>query len=427
MGVGSTPTPPMARTLRRTLERPIWCTAAYPPPGRGETVLQRPLQVPWGRISCLVPCSPVLLPHCGCWALIDPASGSCSLSRPQRTWVLLSDALQRVLRQAGPHRHRRWPAHSAVPPSAHGRFIRCTAACSLPVWGRPPYNDLYISPGGALRTSILVPQRYFLDVAAGPALTPPADSALRRALSAVAYFLPGRGGIALQRPLQVPWESAPRLVPHSPMLLPRYGCRARTVTAGRPRPQHTRALYPMYCSVFSAKSGRVRPSMCSAGKRRSRWRDCVTTRVPGLGHGLKPGGPGSSGGPHAPGSDSPLFLWSPGASGYQLYKSMVTESGLFSRINSRPLQSHVLKRAPSWLLGHAPPKKDMIHDKFKRQLQRRPDNVTKKDTKKIVRIITDGAEDTTCQIAADDIYEYYKETIEKQTGNRKVHPSCLNS
>ncbi|KAJ1119356.1 hypothetical protein NDU88_007542 [Pleurodeles waltl] len=94
--------------------------------------------------------------------------------------------------------------------------------------------------------------------------------------------------------------------------------------------------------------------MCSSGKRRSRRRDRVTTRVPGLGHSRKPGGPGSSGGPHTPGSDSPSFLWTPGASGYRHYKSMVPKSGLFSRIISRPLRSHVLKRAPSWLLGHAP-------------------------------------------------------------------------
>ncbi|KAJ1118127.1 hypothetical protein NDU88_006322 [Pleurodeles waltl] len=143
MGVGSAPTPPMARTLRRSLESPNRCTA--PPPGWDETALQRPLQVPWGRTSCLAPCSPVLLPHCGCWACIDPASGSCSLSRPQRTWVLLSDALQRVLRQAG---------------------------------GRPPFHVLYKSPGALLRALFLIPQRYFLDVDAGPVSASPVARSL---------------------------------------------------------------------------------------------------------------------------------------------------------------------------------------------------------------------------------------------------------
>ncbi|KAJ1142777.1 hypothetical protein NDU88_009090 [Pleurodeles waltl] len=242
-------------------------------------------------------------------------------------------------------------------PSATGALsdaLQCVLCLS---GGGPPLNDPYNSPGSALCTSILV-------VGARPALKPPADRALRRALialgrlvqCALAYFLPGRVGIALQRPLQVPWNSVPCLVPHTPMLLPRYGCRALTVTAGRQCPQRTRILYPMHCSVFSAKSGRVRPSMCSSGKRRSRRGERVTMRVPGLGHGRKPGGPGSSRGPHVPGSDSPLFLWTPGASGYRLYESMVPESGLFSRINSRPLRSHFLKRAPSWLFGHAPPK-----------------------------------------------------------------------
>ncbi|KAJ1189461.1 hypothetical protein NDU88_006206 [Pleurodeles waltl] len=41
----------------------------------------------------------------------------------------------------------------------------------------------------------------------------------------------------------------------------------------------------------------------------------------------------------------------------------------------------------------------------------------KKDKKKIARIITDGAEDATCQISADVIFEYYKNIIE--TENKK--------
>ncbi|KAJ1140017.1 hypothetical protein NDU88_006378 [Pleurodeles waltl] len=89
---------------------------------------------------------------------------------------------------------------------------------------RPPFNDLYNSPGGALRTSILVPQRYFLDVGAGPSLTPPADRALRHALSArgrlaqcaVAYFLPGRGG----SPFNILYKSPGSLL-HASFLTPR--------------------------------------------------------------------------------------------------------------------------------------------------------------------------------------------------------------
>ncbi|KAJ1174774.1 hypothetical protein NDU88_000065 [Pleurodeles waltl] len=71
---------------------------------------------------------------------------------------------------------------------------------------------------------ILVPQRYFLDVGAGPALTPPAGRALRRALSvrgrlaqcAVAYFLPGRGG----SPYNVLYMSPGSLL-HASFLTPR--------------------------------------------------------------------------------------------------------------------------------------------------------------------------------------------------------------
>ncbi|KAJ1117850.1 hypothetical protein NDU88_006046 [Pleurodeles waltl] len=219
MGVGPAPTPPMARTLRRALEHPIRCTAVYPPPGRGETALQRPLQVPWGRTSCLAPCSPALLPHCGCWARINPASRSCSLSRPQRTWVLLSDALQRVLRQAG---------------------------------GWPPFHVLYKSPGALLRASFLIPQRYFLDVDAGPVSALPVGRSLHRALSAhrrtVACSLLGQGKATPRCPLQVHWGCTPYLGPCSPALLPRCGCKAHTDTAGGPRT-------PMHCSVFSARPG----------------------------------------------------------------------------------------------------------------------------------------------------------------------------
>ncbi|KAJ1204340.1 hypothetical protein NDU88_008118 [Pleurodeles waltl] len=379
MGTGPVPTPPTARTLRRTLKRFIWCAAVYFPPGRVETALQRPLQVSWGRTLCLVSCSPVLLPHCGCWVRINTASGLCSLSRPQSTWALYPmhcsvfstkpgggspstsstsplgpcsvprSSFPRVtfsLCVPGLCRHCRRSDHS-IAPLAHTGALSDALQCVLcPSGGRPPSNDLYSSPGVALRTSILVPQRYFLIGGAGPAPTPLVDSALsacgRFVRCTVAYFLPGRVETALQHPLQVPWRPAPRLVPPSPMLLPRYGCRACTVTAGGPRSQCTRALYPMHCSVFSAKSGGVCPSMCSSGKRRSRRQGRVTMRVPGLDHGRKPRSHGSSGAPHALGSDSPSFLWTPGAPGYRLYKSMVPESGLFSRINWRPLRSHVL-------------------------------------------------------------------------------------
>ncbi|KAJ1140018.1 hypothetical protein NDU88_006379 [Pleurodeles waltl] len=187
MGVGPAPTLPVARTLRCALERPIRCTAAYPPPGRGETALQSPLQVPWGCTSCLAPCSPVLLPHCGCWARIDPASGSCSLSRPQHTWALLSDALQRVLRQAG---------------------------------GRPPFHVLYKSPQALLRASFLIPQRYFLDVDSGPVSASPVARSLHRALSAhrrtVACSLLGQDEATPRCPLQVPRGCTPYLGPCSP-------------------------------------------------------------------------------------------------------------------------------------------------------------------------------------------------------------------
>ncbi|KAJ1135367.1 hypothetical protein NDU88_001807 [Pleurodeles waltl] len=174
-----------------------------------------------------------------------------------------------------------------------------------------------------LRASFLIPQRYFLPGCAGLAPTLPADRAFRRALSAhgrfvrctVAYSPPGREETAPQRPLQVPWGCAPCLVPHSPVLLPRYGCRARTVTAGGLRtplrPQHTRALYPMHCSVFSAKSGQDRPSTSSSGKRWSRRQDRVTTRVPGLGDGRKPRSSRLQRGPPRSGIGLPLVPLDP--------------------------------------------------------------------------------------------------------------------
>ncbi|KAJ1142001.1 hypothetical protein NDU88_008329 [Pleurodeles waltl] len=183
---------------------------------------------------------------------------------------------------AGPHRHRWWTAHSVVPPVRTGALSDALQCVLCQAGGTPPFNVLYKSPRGVLRALFLVPQCYFLVVGAGTALTLPAGRALRRALSThrrfvrctVACSLPGRGETAHQRPLQVPWGHAPCRVPQSPALLPCYGCRARTVTTRGPRtppcPKRTRALYPMHCSVFSAKSGRDCPSTSSTGKRRSR-------------------------------------------------------------------------------------------------------------------------------------------------------------
>ncbi|KAJ1209691.1 hypothetical protein NDU88_005064 [Pleurodeles waltl] len=187
--------------------------------------------------------------------------GPCSMPRssfPSVTsslWVL------------GLYRCRQRPAHSVAPSVHTGALSDALQRVLCQARARPPLNVLYKSPGVMLRTSVLVLQRNFLVVGAGPALTPAAGRALHRTPSAhgrfmrctVAYSLPGRGETAPQHPLQVPWGHAPCLVPRSPVLLPRYGCRARTVTANGlrtpPRPQRTRALYPMNCSMFSAKSG----------------------------------------------------------------------------------------------------------------------------------------------------------------------------
>ncbi|KAJ1193544.1 hypothetical protein NDU88_002841 [Pleurodeles waltl] len=369
MGVGPVPTPLTAHTLRRALERFIRCTAAYFPPGRvhvgafirctaacsppnrWEAALPRPLQVSWDPAPCLVPHSPALLPRCGCRACVGIAGGPLTPSRPQRTQELypaycsvfsirprrghssvsstsppglysiprsLFTSVASSLWLQGPHRHRQWTAHSATPTAHTDALSDALQHVLCPSGGRPPFNNLYISPGGALGTSILVPQRYFLVVGAGSAPTPPVDRAFRCTLSesgrfvrcTVAYFLPARVGTTIQRPLQVPWRSAPRLVPHSLMLLLCYGCGAHTITAGVPRSQRTRELYPMHCSVFYAKSGRVRPSMCSSGKRRSRRRDRVTTRVPGLGHGRKLSGPVPARAPTLR-NQTPLDPWRP--------------------------------------------------------------------------------------------------------------------
>ncbi|KAJ1190418.1 hypothetical protein NDU88_007156 [Pleurodeles waltl] len=158
-----------------------------------------------------------------------PASGSCSPLRTQRTWALFSIALQRVL------------------------------------------HILYNSPGALLRTSFLIPQRYFPDVDAGPVSASPIARSLHRALSAhrrtVVCSLLSQVKATPQEPLQVPWGYASYLSLCSPALLPRRGCQAHANTAGGPRnpsrPQRTRALYPMHCSVFSARPGGGHPSTTS--------------------------------------------------------------------------------------------------------------------------------------------------------------------
>ncbi|KAJ1108478.1 hypothetical protein NDU88_005854 [Pleurodeles waltl] len=112
MDAGPAQTPPVDRAFRRALSahgRFVRCTVLYSPPGRGETALQRPLQVPWGRALCLVP-------HSRCYFLVMGAGPAPSLPADR--------ALRCTL-------------------SAHRHFIRCTAACSLPSRGkialqRPP-------------------------------------------------------------------------------------------------------------------------------------------------------------------------------------------------------------------------------------------------------------------------------------------------
>ncbi|KAJ1171183.1 hypothetical protein NDU88_003053 [Pleurodeles waltl] len=173
----------------------------------------------------------------------------------------------------GLYRYRRQPAHSVVPSAHMSTLSDALQRVLCQARARPPLNVRYKSPRAVLRTSVLVRQRYFLIVGAGPALTSPAKRTLRRAPSAhrrfnrctAAYSPPGWGETTLQRPLQVPQGCALCLVPCSPALLPRCECRAGTDTAGGPliplRPQRTRALYPMHCSVFSARPGGDRPSM----------------------------------------------------------------------------------------------------------------------------------------------------------------------
>ncbi|KAJ1139183.1 hypothetical protein NDU88_005560 [Pleurodeles waltl] len=203
----------MVHTLRRALERFIWCTAAYFPPGR------------------------VLLPHCGCWARIDRA-------------------LFRVL-------------------SARGRFIRCTAACSPPSRGEAaPPRPLQVPWGPA---PCLVPHFPALlprcacwacaGIAGGP-LTPsrPQRTRVLYPVYCSVFSARPRRGRSLMSSTSPP-GCTPYLGPCSPALLPHCGCWDRTDTAGGPHtppsPQRTRAIYPMHCSVFSARPGGDHPSTTS--------------------------------------------------------------------------------------------------------------------------------------------------------------------
>ncbi|KAJ1214620.1 hypothetical protein NDU88_002238 [Pleurodeles waltl] len=89
----------------------------------------------------------------------------------------------------GPHRHRWRTAHSATPPAHTDALSDALQRVLCPSGRRPPFNDLYNSPGGALRTSIPDPQRYFLVVGAGPAPTHPVDHTLHHTLSARGHFV----------------------------------------------------------------------------------------------------------------------------------------------------------------------------------------------------------------------------------------------
>ncbi|KAJ1136834.1 hypothetical protein NDU88_003248 [Pleurodeles waltl] len=216
VGVGPASTPPADRALFRVLSargRFIRCTAACSLPSRREA---------WGPAPCLVPHSPALLPRCGCRACAGIAGGPLTPSCPQCTRALyplychvfsvrprrgrssmsstsppglysvprsLFTSIASSLWVLGPHRHRRWTAHSATPPVHTGALSDALQCVFCPSEGRPPFNDLCNSPGGALCTSILVPQRYFLVVGAEPAPSPPVECALHRALSACGRFV----------------------------------------------------------------------------------------------------------------------------------------------------------------------------------------------------------------------------------------------
>ncbi|KAJ1214626.1 hypothetical protein NDU88_002244 [Pleurodeles waltl] len=167
----------------------------------------------------------------------------------------------------GPYRHRQWTVLSFVSSAHVGALSDALPRVLRQAGGRPPFHVLYKSPGALLRASFLILQCYFLAVGVGHVLALPVACSLHRALSAhgrfirctVACSLRGQSEAAPQCPLQVPRGCTPYLGPCLPALLPRCGCWACTDTAGglrtTPRPQRTRALYPMHCSVFSARPG----------------------------------------------------------------------------------------------------------------------------------------------------------------------------
>ncbi|KAJ1115292.1 hypothetical protein NDU88_003518 [Pleurodeles waltl] len=193
MGVGPAPTPLMARTPRRALERPIRCTTVYPPQCR---VRDRP------TTSSASPLGAHFVPR----SLFPSVTSS--------LWVL------------GPHRPRQRIVLSFASSAHVGAFIRCTAACSPPSLWEAALPVLYKSPGALLRASFLIPQCYFLDVDAGPVSAAPVARSLHRALSThrrtVACSLLGQGEATPRCTLQVPLGCTPYLSPCSPALLTRW-------------------------------------------------------------------------------------------------------------------------------------------------------------------------------------------------------------
>ncbi|KAJ1106809.1 hypothetical protein NDU88_004207 [Pleurodeles waltl] len=303
VGATFSPTPPVDHVLHHTLSvygRFIQCIATCCLLGQCGTAPQHPLLVQWGPAPYLVPHSPAFLPRCGCRACVGTARVSLTPLRPQRAQAYCSvfsirprrghssvsstsplglcsvpqsllTSVASSLWVPGPRQHRRRTAHSAAPPAHMGALSGALLRVLRQAGGRPPFHILHTSPGALHRASFLIPKRYFLDVDAGPVSASPMARSLHRALSAhrrtVACSLLGQGEATPRCPLQVPRGYAPYLSPCSPALLPRRGCQARANTAGGPRtpprPQRTRALYPMHCSVFSARLGGDHPSTTS--------------------------------------------------------------------------------------------------------------------------------------------------------------------
>ncbi|KAJ1217942.1 hypothetical protein NDU88_005529 [Pleurodeles waltl] len=249
--------------------------------------------IPWGPAPYLVPHSPALLPRCGCRACVTPsrpqrAQAYCSVFsiRPRRGHSSVSStsppglcskpqslltSVASSLWVSGPSQHRRRTAHSTVPPVHTGALSGALLRVLLQAGGRPPFHVLYKSPRALHHASFLIPKRYFLDVDAGPMSASPMARSLHCALSVhrrtVVCSLLGQVEATPRCPLQVPRGYAPYLSHYSAALPPRRGCQASANTASGPRtplrPQRTRALYPMHCSVFSARPGGGHPSTTS--------------------------------------------------------------------------------------------------------------------------------------------------------------------